>query len=130
VRFDDAGRFRIRPPDRNDIDIAVAIDVYGNGAIMMFVAGVKNVLTPASTATIKIFEQQQPRHFRVFEIVLADDDIRIAVTIDEHAPVKIRQADKMVRRLDVSGDYVLCPVCEPIPGCLEPRQAILSASRL
>jgi hypothetical protein len=57
----------------------------------------------------------------VFEIVLADHDIKIAVTIDKHAPVKIRQADKMVRRLEVSGDYVLCPVPERIPGCLEPR---------
>lgn len=44
------------PPDRNDVDIAVAINVYGDGAIMMFITNMQNMLTPLSTATVDIFK--------------------------------------------------------------------------
>ena len=46
----------VLPPDRNDVDIAVAINVYGDGAIMMFITNMQNMLTPLSTATVDIFK--------------------------------------------------------------------------
>ena len=44
------------PPDRNDVDIAVAINVYRDGAIMMFITNMQNMLTPLLTATVDIFK--------------------------------------------------------------------------
>ena len=73
--------FTVAPANGRDVRIAVAIEVHRECAIVVFIAGVNQVFTPAVASAIEILEYQQARRFRIFEIMFSGHDIEVAIGI-------------------------------------------------
>jgi hypothetical protein len=72
----------VPPPDRNDIDIPVAIEIYRQSTVVMFVARMNHDWTPLAAASVQVLENDQACRCRVLQIVFTGDDIEIAVAVD------------------------------------------------
>ena len=76
--------FAVVPADRDNVQIAIAIEVYRKCTIVVFIAGVNHPLAPAAAAAIEIFKHQETGRARILKIVFPHHYIKVTVAIDVH----------------------------------------------